>query len=95
MKGSEKQVEWASGIRAEMESQADGLKARARNEAALKGIEFILGIEHAAFWIDYRGWRLEDLLRKLVSTGLRIRGLEYADNAKMDKTGDINLGKID
>jgi len=95
MKGSEKQVEWASGIRAEMETQADKLRSRARNEAAIKGIEFILGIEHAAFWIDYRGWGMEDLLRKLVSVGLRIRGLEHADNATMDMAGDINLGKID
>jgi len=95
MKGSEKQIQWASGIRAEMEAQADKLRSRAKSEAAIKGIEFILGIEDAAFWIDYREHGLEDLLRKLVSVGLRVRGLEYADNAKMDKDGTINLGKID
>lgn len=95
MQGTEKQVKWANDIKAKIEEQAEAFRARAKNESAHKVIDFILSIDSASFWIDYRDNDFSNLLHNLATCGLRIKGLDFADNAKMDpKTGEITLGKI-
>lgn len=95
MQGTEKQIRWANDIKAKIEKQAEAFRARAKNDEAHKIIDFILSIDSASFWIDYRDSDFGQLLHNLARHGLRIKGFDFADNAKMDpKTGKITIGKI-
>jgi hypothetical protein len=90
MKGSQKQIEWAEKIKANIEAEAK--QYRGRKEAYDKMIDFILSIDNASFWIDHRDYGFKTLMTDLYKGGLLIRGTEFSDCAKCDENGDITYG---
>lgn len=87
MKGSEKQIKWASDIKKNIDSQISPLMGKAPH--FVKMLSFISSIDNANFWIDIRS-----LMSALISHGLRIKGLDFSDIAKSDKQGNISFSNI-
>jgi hypothetical protein len=90
MKGSQKQIEWAEKIKANIEAEAKPYKGK--KAAYDKMIDFILSIDSASFWIDYRSQDFKSLMTDLYKGGLLIRGNDFSDCAKCDENGDITYG---
>jgi len=91
MKGSEKQIKWAEDIRAKIESEMPNTDG---NEIGKKAVDYIMGIDDARFWIDYKEATAIHLLRALAQGTLTIKGADYNDRAQMDaKTGEVTITK--
>lgn len=93
MRGTEKQVKWAESIKASKDFSFFVGKGRDERSNAViaKAVEFIGGIDNAAFWIDSRESSAMDLLRDLMGPGLEIKGIGFDDLAKMAPDGTITI----
>ena len=95
MKGSEKQIKWAKEIKRQIET---GFKKFNDHPVMNKATDYILNIENAGFWIDEARDCTDNpiaLVMKFSRGGIRTRGLEFGDLAKIDeKTGEITIDKI-
>ena len=90
MSGTEKQITWAKDIKLQFAAAFDALSAnvptthKATFEACRNAI---MGIEHAAFWIENRDSStpagIDGLCRKLVSGTLKCKGSEYSDTLSL------------
>lgn len=92
LQGSVKQVEWAASIRASKVLEFVELRGRA-TPVGNKAIDYILSLDSAAFWIDYRKYKAVDILRSMLSVfGLEVRGSGDDYIARLDPaTGTITL----
>ena len=90
MIGSEKQIKWASDIKAKIETEAAQYKGKAEHYDKI--IDFILSINDSRFWIDYRESDLRDLMTKLIKSALFVNGQDNSDCAKSDMAGVITYG---
>lgn len=91
MKGSAKQVAWAEDIKAKLKDGFEDFKARAKNAAADKIIDFIQNQEDARFWITYRNYTAQMLIMTILKEGLQIKGNEYSHNATATQDGTITI----
>lgn len=93
MLGSQKQIKWAEDIKSGMDF--DGMRQRANGHPiGIKAVDFVEGIEHAAFWIDYRDYTAEQLIYNLMTSGLQVKGFGFADVAELHPDGQIVFRKI-
>lgn len=92
MNGSEKQIKWAESIIASKQQQFEDLRTRSKSELGKKAVDYILSQPKASFWIDYRTYSPDDMLRQLLRGGLSIYGDNYDHKATLDpQTGIITI----
>ena len=88
MNGSEKQIIWAEQIKAE--KAAELAAKNITNPVMKKGIEFLMSIDSAEFWIDFKEMSSVAMVMDLFKGGLFLRGRNFSDCVKMEqKTGEI------
>ena len=82
MKGTAKQIKWATEIQTKVAAEAQPLIGKAAHYDRI--INLILSIDEASFWIDYRDSDFRSLLSSLSKGGLRNKGNGYSNLIKVD-----------
>ena len=92
MLGSKKQIKWATDIKERKLERFQSFREQSKNGNGEKAVDFILGLEQASFWIDYRTVEPINMLRSLLTTGLHVWGHGFDRLAKLDPhTGVITI----
>lgn len=74
MNGSEKQIKWAEDIKASKMEDFLKLRSMCRDELGTKIVDYVLSLDHAAYWIDNRNKTPISMMETLLTTGLWIWG---------------------
>jgi hypothetical protein len=91
MKGTDKQIEYAKSIKENFSKQFEAIRNDPKtSDVAKKAIDYIEKIPYAAFWIEKKDRDPKAIIMDLFSGGLKVAGIQYANTAKMDKTGQIS-----
>jgi len=88
MKGSQKQIKWAEDIKNKKLDGFNEIVNAAKDETAAvvlkKIVDYILNIEKAKFWIDYRDYSEYRIIDALFRGSLLIDGFNNDKKAKFD-----------
>ena len=92
MNGSDKQITWATEIKASKTEQFATLRSKVISPIGTKALDFIESLDSASFWIDNRDRSAMDMLTSLLRGGLSTKGNQSNEKATMDQaTGTITI----
>jgi len=72
LKGTEKQIAFAESVRSRVVNTVKNGAKMSEKSASI--VDAVLNIEFSEFWIDYREYTTQMIMRELMTIGLKYRG---------------------